>query len=241
MSAGARASLVAAVAGALVLVTQGPALALVPEDSSATPLVGSGVVANCPAGSGGDVAGGSPTIGDVSVGDPAGGRCAPHAAAADGVYEIQGVSSDHGLRFTADCTSSGVTFGAVDVPAGTTVNGVVVTQTTTITEPNTPVTFADGTDAVVNQVVETPDSVTRNAIVFEDGTIVGQAVCGQAAAYPLAVGAGGGAGGPAGIPTAGTGSESSAATAVMLGAGLVVAALAAQVVAARRLRARRAG
>ncbi|MDQ3896132.1 MAG: hypothetical protein M3326_02585, partial [Actinomycetota bacterium] len=161
-----------------------PAQAQVPLGTQATPLVG-GPTASCPPGSPGAVVAGGGTVNGVAV--TGGGRCTPAAAAADGSYSIVGVTPN--LAFSADCANSGgvvTTGGGVEVPAGTIVNGTPVATTTTVTTLNTPVTFPGGRTAILNQVITTGTTVTRNAIVFTGGPTVGQVVCG-ASAYPLAV------------------------------------------------------
>ena len=176
----------------VLLVPASPAAAQVPPGAQATPLVGSGIIADCPPGSPGAVAGGTATINGVTVYGPAGGQCTPLAATTSGEYTVAGVAAATPLRFNAACANSGgvvTTNGFVDVPAGTIVNGVPVNTTTTVTTPNTPVVFPGGRTAVVNQVVTTPTTVTRNAIVFAGGPTVGRVVCG-ASAYPLAVSVG---------------------------------------------------
>jgi len=86
-----------------------------PDGATATPLVGSVIVANCattPA-----RVGGRATLGGVTVGDPAGGSCTTRSAAADGLYS--NVAGPLSLRFFADCDSgTGATSGGVEVAAG---------------------------------------------------------------------------------------------------------------------------
>lgn len=233
----------AGVAGVLVatialLVPASPASAQVPPGARATPLVGSGIVADCPPGSPGDVDGGTATINGVTVYGPAGGRCTDLAATTAGEYTVAGVTSTTPLRFEAECANSGgtvTTDGFVDVPAGTLVNGVLVTTTTTVTTLNTPVVYPNGRTAILNQVITTPTTVTRNAIVFSDGTIVGQVVCG-ASAYPLAVSAGG----PSADLSAPTGlavdEASGLSTMTLVAGGAVALAIAAQITFAVRRR-----
>ena len=226
------------VATIALLAPASPASAQVPPGAQATPLVGSGIVADCPPGSIGDVDGGTATINGVTVYGPAGARCAPLAATTSGEYSLAGVPTTTPLRFDAACANSGgtvTTNGFVDVPPGTVVNGVPVATTTPVTAPNTPVVYPDGRTAILNQVIITPTTVTRNAIVFSDGTIVGQVVCGPAA-YPLAVNVGG----PSADLSAPTGlaaDEGSGLSAMTLVAGGAVAlAIAAQVTFAVRRR-----
>jgi hypothetical protein len=192
-----RALLAAGVVAAALLAGMAPAQAAppFPPGAQATALVGGTplVQAICPAGSPGAVRGGISTRGGVSVGYPAGARCTPQAAASDGLYAIAGETPPlpGTLRFTADCVNStGQNGGAVDVPAGTNVAGIgVVTRQTTITTPNTMVTYPNGTTAILNEVIIDEFSVTRNAIRItsgpNSGTIVGQVICGIR--YPLAV------------------------------------------------------
>lgn len=221
-----------------LLVPASPASAQVPPGARATPLVGSEIVADCPPGSPGDVAGGTATINGVTVYGPAGGRCTPLAATTAGEYTVAGVASITPLRFEAECANSGgtvATDGFVDVPAGTLVNGVLVTTTTPVTTLNTPVVYPNGRTAILNQVITTPTTVTRNAIVFSDGTIVGQVVCGPAA-YPLAVNVGG-ASADLSAPSELAVDESSGLSAMtLLAGGAVALAIAAQITFAVRRR-----
>lgn len=231
-----------------VLLAPTPALAQVPPGTQATPLVGSGIVANCPPPVAGNVAGGTATVGDVTVGFPAGARCAPLAAAADGVYQLAGVTSPTGLRFSSDCANQNgtvVTGGGVDVPPGTIVNGVLFPNGTTVTTQNTPVTFPSpapgvpGRTAVVNQVISTPNSVTRNAIAFTGGPIVGQVTCG-AFAYPLSVDPGSSSGDVPAVatPASSPGNGGTFNNLALLGGGLALVLILAQIAVARRLRSR---
>ena len=87
------------------------------------------------------------------------------------------------LRFSSQCTNTGATGNAVDVPPGSTVNGVLVTGTSpvTVTETNATVVFPNGSTAIVNEVIPGPP-LTRNAVRIISGpgagTIIGQVVCG---------------------------------------------------------------
>jgi len=166
-----------------------------PPGTEATALVGGTPLVKvvCPPGSPGAVAGGNSTKGGVSVGFPAGARCTPQSASADGLYAIAGVTAPlpGSLRFSASCqNSTGQSGTAVDVPAGTSISGgPPVAQQTTITTLNTPVTFPGGQTAIVNEVIVEDSAIVRNAIRFTGGpnasTIVGQVICGVR--YPLAV------------------------------------------------------
>lgn len=227
---------VAVVAGATPSLAQA-----VPAGAQATPLVGSGIVANCPPGSPGAVAGGTFTSNGVTVSGPAGAQCTPLDATTSGEYAVAGVPVA-GLRFNSTCANSGgtvVTNGFVDVPAGTIVNGTPVGTTTSVTTLNTPVTFPGGRTAVVNQVITTPTTVTRNAIVFTGGPTVGQAVCG-AAVYPLAVdaGAAGGAAPVVANPISAGGHSSGPSPALLVLAGGLVLAVLAQLIVGQRMRRR---
>jgi hypothetical protein len=233
----------AVVLAAVVLLTAPTAYAQpFPAGSQATPLVGSGIVANCPPPTPGAVAGGNATVGVVTVGSPAGGRCAQLAAAADGVYDIAGEPPDTlNLRFSADCTNTGQTGGGVDVPAGTTVPGLgVVGTTTVVTAPNTPVIYPNGTTAILNQVTTTPTSITRSAVVITSGpgagTVIGRVICG-AFVYPLAVDVGGSGATPAIAGELVAGDDGGSRTGLLLlagGAALVL--VIAQLAVARKLR-----
>lgn len=211
--------------------------------AQATPLVGSGIVANCPPGSPGAVTGGTFTSNGVTVSGPAGAQCTPLDATTSGEYAVAAVPVA-GLRFNSTCatdstTGTVVTNGFVDVPAGTIVNGTAVATTTSITTLNTPVTFPGGRTAIVNQVITTPTSVTRNAIVFTGGPTVGQVVCG-APVYPLAVdaGAAGGAAPLVAHPISAGGHSSGPSAALVLVAGGLLLAVLAQLTVGRRLRRR---
>ena len=185
------------VAGLGVLVGAVPALSAppFPAGAEATALVGGTPLVKvvCPPGSPGAVAGGTSTLGGVSVGSPAGARCTPQSASADGLYAIAGVTGPlpGSLRFSSSCqNSTGQNGTAVDVPAGTFVTGIgVVATQTTVTTLNTPVTYPGGQTAILNEVIVDPTSVVRNAIRFTSGpntgTIVGQVICGVR--YPLVV------------------------------------------------------
>ena len=179
LSSGGRIGALASVllAGTAMLVSAAVASAAppFPDGATATPLVGSVIVANCattPA-----MVGGRATLGGVTVGDPAGGRCTTRAAAADGLYS--NVAGPLSLRFSADCDSgSGATGGGVEVPAGASVGGVLLSSRMVVTG-STGVVYRSGRRAALNVVSTTATSVTRSAIVYEDGTIVGRVVCGS--------------------------------------------------------------
>ena len=222
----------------ILLVPASPASAQVPPGAQSTPLVGSGIVADCPPGSIGDVAGGTATVNGVTVYGPAGGQCTPLADTTSGEYRTAAVGVTDPLRFNAACANSGgtvTTNGGVDVPAGTLVNGVPVTTTTLVTAPNTPVVFPDGRTAIVNQVITTPTTVTRNAIAYNGGPIVGQVICG-ASVYPLAVDVGGPSA-DLSAPTELAADEASGlSTMTLVAGGAVALAIAAQVTVAVRRR-----
>ena len=232
------AGLAGVLAAIALLVPASPASAQVPPGASASPLVGSGILANCPAGSPGAVAGGTATVNGVTVYGPAGGQCTPLAATTSGEYSIAGVTSGP-LRFNAACANSGgtvTTNGGVDVPAGTLVNGVPVLTTTLVTAPNTPVVFPGGRTAILNQVITTPTTVTRNAIAFTGGPIVGQVVCGTSV-YPLNVSVGGPSADLSAPTVLAVDDEASGlSTMTLVAGGAVALALAAQVTFAVRRR-----
>lgn len=239
----------ALLAGIGLLGTGAPAQAQAPfpAGAQATALVGGAplIQASCPAGSIGDVDGGNSSTGTATVGSPAGARCDDTAAAADGLYTLAGVTSATPLRFSADCVNStGQTGGGVDVPAGTTVAGLgVVTETTTITTPNTAVTYPGGTTAILNQVVAAPTSVTRNAIVVTGGpaagTVIGRVVCG-AFVYPLAVDVSSGSAAAPALAAQSSG-DSGTDTATLLAGAAIALAIVAQVAVGRRMWLRRKG
>lgn len=238
VSLGRRFTTVAGVvlAAIALLAPASPASAQVPEGTQAAVYVG-GPVANCPPGTNSGFAPvGSTTINGVTVSGA--GRCSSLAADAEGFYSVGGSSP---LNFTAECANVGGVVqhhGGVTVPAGTVVNGVLITQPTTITTENAQAVFPGGRQATLNQVISTPTSLTRNAIVFAGGPTVGQVICG-AAAYPLAVNAGGPA--AAASELVGQVSDSSGLSTTTIVAGAAVAlALMAQIAVAARLRRRSA-
>ncbi len=226
------------VAALAMVLAPTPASAQVPPGAQATPLVGSGILADCPPATSADLDAGTATVGGVTVGFPAGGRCTPLSADAEGQYTVAG-SFDNPLGFTSECHNAGGTVqsnSGVTVPAGTIVNGVAVAAPTTVTAVNTPVTYPGGRTAILNQVITTPTSVTRNAIVFTGGPIVGQVVCG-ASAYPLTVDVSGAAEAVPALTEAVTGGDSGPGTALLvLGAAAIAAVALAQVTVARRMR-----
>lgn len=219
------------VVGALALVLPvSPAQAQVGPGAQATPIVG-GPSANCPPGSpGAVVAVPSQTINGVTVYGPAGGQCTPLAATTSGEYTVAGVTSPNQLRFNAACANSGgnvTTNGFVDVPPGTTVNGVLFPAGTTVTTLNTPVVFPNGRTAIVNQVIVTPTTVTRNAIAFTGGPIVGRVICGAADVYPLAVDTAEEAAAAPELPITPTGDSGGVSgTVILLGAAFALAVIA---------------
>lgn len=235
------------VCGALAGALPADAAPPYPAGAQATALVGGTplVKAVCPAGSPGAVSGGTSTKGGVTVGFPAGARCSVSSASSDGLYVIAGATppAPGTLRFSAGCDSvNGQTGGAVDVPAGTNVTGMgVVPQQIPIVAPNTLVTYPGGTTAILNEVIVTPTSVTRNAIRITSGpnagTIIGQVICGVV--YPLAVESpSDGSATPAiATPAADTGSDRSNVT--LIAAGALGLLLVAQLAIGRTFRRRR--
>lgn len=218
-----------------------------PAGAQATALVGGTplIQAVCPAGSPGVLVGGTSTKGGVTVGFPAGARCSTSSASSDGLYAISGATPPPPgtLRFSAGCDSAnGQTGGAVDVPAGTNVTGIgVVPQQTTITTPNTLVTYPGGTTAILNEVIVTPTSVTRNAIRITSGpnagTIIGQVICGVV--YPLAVEDASGASDVAAAPLPASDSGSNRSNMTLVAMGAIGVLLIAQLAIGRTLRRRR--
>ena len=239
VSIGRKISVLAGViAGALALVVPvSPASAQIPPGAQATPIVG-GPSAVCPPGSPGAVVGVTQTINGVTVYGPAGGQCTPLNATTSGEYSIVGVTSGP-LRFNAACANTGgtvTTDGFVDVPAGTRIaGGAPVATTTPIEGTNVAVIFPDGRTAIVNQVITTDTSVTRNAIAFTGGPIVGQVICGPAV-YPLAVEtASGASASPAPLaPLTASGDDGGVSTTLLL-AGAFALVVAAQLVIGRRV------
>lgn len=243
-SSTARVGALAGVLSALVLVlVAGPAGAQVPPGSQATPLVGSGIVANCPPSTPAALAPGTATINGVTVGFPAAGRCTPLAADAEGSYTVAG-SFANPLGFTAECANAGgvvQTRSGVTVPTGTLVNGVAVAAPTTVTTPNAAVVFPGNRTAVLNQVITTPTAVTVNAIVFAGGPIVGQVICG-AAVYPLPVDAGAeSAAAPGLITPSSTSGDGGLPVGLVLVAGAAILVVLGQIVLGRTIRRRQEG
>lgn len=233
---------------AMILASAGPAAAQIPAGSQATPLVGSGIVANCPPGTPFGFAPGTATVNGVTVGFPAVGRCTPLAADAEGSYTVAD-SFTGPLLFTSECANVGgvvTSRSGVTVPAGTIVNGVAVDGPTVVETPNAAVVFPGGRTAILNQTITTPTSVTQNAIVFAGGPIVGQVICGAAAPpppdYPLAVGtaSSGSDATPelAGAPASEGGEGGPSNGLLLVGAGIALALLA-QVAVGRRMWQRR--
>ena len=235
------------VCGALAGALPAQAAPPFPPGASATALVGGAplVRANCPAGSPAANVAGTSTKGGVTVGFPAGAQCTPNSARTSGLYVIAGATppAPGTLRFQAGCDSANSDTGnMVDVPAGTNVTGLGVVPTQRpITTPNTVVTYPGGTTAILNEVIVTPTSVTRNAIRItsgpNNGTIIGQVICGVV--YPLAVeGPADGAAAPdIAVPAADTGSDRS--NFMLIAAGAIGFLLVAQLALGRRIRRRR--
>jgi hypothetical protein len=237
--------------GVLVAGSAAPAVAAppYPAGSQATALVGGTplIQASCPTAAPTFPAGGNSTLGPVSVYN-AGARCAGTSAASDGLYTIAGATppGPGTLRFQSDCVNSSNDTGvAVDVPAGTRINGgaPVATQTT-VTTLNTPVVYPNGTTAILNEVTITPTSITRVAVHITGGvgagTRIGRVICGQPFVYPLAVDGPSGATAPAvavGSSTSGGGSSHSGL--LLVAGGALAALILAQVVIARNVRRRR--
>jgi len=231
------------VAGIATVAAATPALAVVPPGAQATPLVGGSAVANCPPAVPAARAVGPPdgeTINGVTVGFPAAGRCTPLAADAEGSYTVAG-SFASPLLFTAECANTnGVVTprSGVTVPAGTIVNGSAVGVVTTVDFPAA-VTFPGGRTALLNQTTTTATSVTRDAIVFTGGPIVGRVICGQAV-YPLAVSAAGASGSPDVAAPVSSDSAGGPSSGLLVGAGIALLVLA-QVAIAFAMRRRHAG
>ncbi|HUR23068.1 MAG TPA: hypothetical protein VMZ73_04275 [Acidimicrobiales bacterium] len=175
----------------------------------------------------------------MSVYGPAGGRCSQWDATAEGEYSF-GPPNVPATRFEAICTTNPqtgavITSGFVDVPAGTRINGgAPVATTTPVTGTNVPVVYPNGRTATLNQVITTPTSVTRNAIVFAGGPTVGQVVCGAAPAYPLAVDTAAGATPAPLAPLTSSGDGGGVSTTMVL-AGAFALAVVAQLTIGRRM------
>jgi len=220
-----------------------------PAGAGATALVGGAppITVQCPVNPA--RSDGSSTAGIVSGGSPAGARCTSTAAAADGQYAITGATPPlPALRFGADCTNNGDTGGGVDVPIGTSVNGgPATTVPTNVTTLNTPVKYPDNTTAILNQVITTNTSVTRNAVVITSGaasgTVIGRVVCGTPI-YTLAVEAPTGAGATPNLApvSSSAGSAGSSRSGLLLLGGAALALLVlAQLTLGRSMMRRRRG
>jgi len=228
VSVGKRISLLTGIllGGLALVLPASPAQAQIQPGAQATPLVGSGIIADCPPGSAGDVDSGTATVNGVTVGFPAGGRCTPVSADAEGSYTVVG-SFDSPLPFTAQCHNAGgtaQTSSAVTVPAGTVVNGVTVAAPTVVTAPNAQVVYPGGRTATLNVVQNTGTVVTVNAIVFSDGTIVGQAICGRS--YPLAVSVAEESAAPLPSPVSSDGDGGPSTSLLLIGGAFALAVLA---------------
>lgn len=222
-----------------------------PGSTQATLLVG-GVpllTANCPTSPPAREAAGTSANGTaIASGVAACGNAA--AAEAQGLFSVIGVAAGN-LPFLAGCQASNLNNGgSVDVPAGTTVPAGTIpgfpaatttTTVTTITNTNVPVTFPNGSTAIVNQVILVAGvSVTRNAVAFPNGTIVGQVICGLAAAYPLAVDVSSGSGATPAVAThSESGGSGHSTTTMLLIGGAFGFALLVQLAVGRRMRGRR--
>lgn len=185
-------------AGVVAVVGAGPASAQpYPVGSQATALLpGTPLIqVNCPVVMPAQVVTSDATNGVVTVTD-ATVQCSGNAAQTNGTYSVGGFAPTPPTGtsgFSAQCVNNtSFTNGLVFVPAGTTnvATGAALDPRIPVTETTT-VRFPNGSVAVLNEVVTTPTSVTRTAIRIISGpgagTIVGQVVCGAAAAYPLAV------------------------------------------------------
>lgn len=214
--------------------------------AQATPLVGVSGTANCPPGTTADqVVLQSGTSGVFTVGFPAAGSCQDGGAAAansQGQYTVNGSGP---YPFSSSCQAAGLQHGGgVFVPQGTIVNPgpnqtVVGPGGTTITAPNTPVILPGGTAATLNVVELTATTVTRTAIV-SGGTRIGQVVCGQLAAYPLAVDTAAGAA-PNVVPEPlSSGDSGGPATSLLLIGGALALLVLAQVAFGRKVWRRKA-
>ena len=231
-------TLVGIIVGALALLLPGsPASAQVGgPGAQATPVVGVSPTANCPSNVAAQQVAGTFNAGAFTVGFPAGGSCTSFSASAQGSYTIGGVGP---LPFSAACQTAGLqNGGAVDVPAGTTVNfglpgAFTTTNVQTITTPNTVVRFPNGTVATLNVVSTTPTTVTRTAIVA-GGTSIGRVICGAANIYPLAVDSAAGAPSPLPSPVSSS-SDGGPSTNIMLVAAAIALLLAAQVAIGRTM------
>lgn len=196
----------------------------------ANALTGSGIAVVCPPNSAGAQAGGSATVGVASVAN-AGAQCAPTAANTAGLY---GIGAPATLQFHSSCdANNGQTGGFVQVPAGSTVNGVLVNQTTNVTETAT-VVYPNGTTAIVNQVITTPTSVTRNAVAINGGPIIGQVICGSSA-YPLAVDTAAASAAASATEPFTPGGDSGLATSTLVIGGAIAVAVLAQLTIGRKM------
>ena len=207
--------------------------------AQATPVVGASPTANCPTPVPAAQVAGTFAAGPFTVGFPAGGSCTSFSADAEGSYTVGGFGP---LPFTASCQTAGLQHGGgVFVPEGTVVNPgpgqtVVGAGGTTITTPNTPVRYPNGTVATLNVVTTTATTVTRSAIV-SGGVIIGRVICGAANVYPLAVDTAA-AGAPPVLPVGSDGGGGGLASGTLIAGAALALAVAAQLTIARRVRRR---
>jgi len=226
-------ALVGIVVGALALVLPiSPASAQTGgPGAQATPVVGVSGTANCPT---------NVAAAQVVYAGPAGpftilqsaGSCTSFSANSQGSFTVGGSGTG---TFSSSCQTSGLqSSSAVTVPTGTIVNGVAVTQPTVVTQQNAQVIFPGGTPATLNVVTTTPTTVTRTAIV-SGGAQIGRVVCGAAPAYPLAVETAGGASPAPVVPLTSSGDDGGVSTTLVLIAGALALAVAAQLTIGRRM------
>jgi hypothetical protein len=240
VSVGKRVSVLAGVvlAGIALVLPSTPALAQpFPAPTQATLMVGGEplVNVNCPTPLPGQNTGGAssnPTAtasGQVSCGN------AP-AANTQGNYTVGGAAGN----FSAGCQSSnGDNGGFVTVPAGTSINGGPPVAAPTVVGPGpASVVFPNGTTAQLNVVQTTPTSVTRSAIVFANGTVIGRVICGLSGVYPLGVDVADAGEAAAPLPLTSSGDDGGLSIGTVV-AAVVALALAAQLAVGARMRRRK--
>jgi len=199
--------------------------------AQATPVVGISGTANCPTNVGAN---------QVTYAGPAGpftilqsvGSCTSYSANSQGNFTVGGSGPG---SFSSSCQTSGLqSDSAVTVPAGTVVNGVLVTQPTVVDAPNTPVIFPGGIAATLNVRTVSGSTVTQTAIV-SGGTQIGRVICGAANVYPLPVETAGGASPAPALPLTSSGDDGGVSTTLVLLAGALALAVAAQLTIGRKM------
>jgi hypothetical protein len=179
-------------AGVVVVGGASPAFALPFTSAQATALVSGTplIQANCPNTLvGANPPQGTSTNGPVTV--VGGASCGFSGASTAGTYVIAGgapvPNTPVPFQFQSSCDLVGASNSSITVPGGTSVNGVVVATTTTVTAPNALIVFPGGATGTANLTSGSiTTSITQTALTLGTGQVIGRAVCG-ANPYPLAV------------------------------------------------------